>query len=75
MDLVVTVVPVTVVHNEITLMLSPPTDNLPAFAAYNRMWVRLWAYEEEMVWGGGEQYTYLNLRGRHYPIWTSEQGK
>ncbi|KAG0726067.1 Sulfoquinovosidase [Chionoecetes opilio] len=42
--------------------------------AYNRLWVRLWAEEEEQVWGVGEQYSYLNLRGRHYPVWTSEQG-
>ncbi|KAK3892406.1 hypothetical protein Pcinc_003740 [Petrolisthes cinctipes] len=41
---------------------------------YNRIWVRVWAEEEESVWGAGEQYTYLNLRGRHFPIWTSEQG-
>ena len=43
--------------------------------AYNRLWVGLWAEEEEQVWGVGEQYTYLNLRGRHYPVWTSEQGE
>ncbi|KAK3853291.1 hypothetical protein Pcinc_040160, partial [Petrolisthes cinctipes] len=41
---------------------------------YNRIWVRVWAEEEESVWGAGEQYTYLNLRGRYFPIWTSEQG-
>ncbi|XP_050728343.1 sulfoquinovosidase-like isoform X2 [Eriocheir sinensis] len=42
--------------------------------AYNRLWVRLWAEAEEQVWGVGEQFSYLNLRGRHYPVWTSEQG-
>lgn len=42
---------------------------------YNRLWVRLWAEEMENVWGAGEQYSYLNLRGRHYPVWTSEQGE
>ncbi|XP_042219647.1 sulfoquinovosidase-like [Homarus americanus] len=41
---------------------------------YNRMWVRFYADEEERVWGGGEQYTYFNLRGHDFPIWTSEQG-
>ncbi|KAG7170296.1 Sulfoquinovosidase-like [Homarus americanus] len=40
---------------------------------YNRMWVRFYADEEERVWGGGEQYTYFNLRGHDFPIWTSEQ--
>ncbi|KAK4287507.1 hypothetical protein Pmani_039424 [Petrolisthes manimaculis] len=42
--------------------------------SYNRIWVSVWAEEEERVWGAGEQYTYLNLRGRHFPIWTTEQG-
>ncbi|XP_071524463.1 sulfoquinovosidase-like [Panulirus ornatus] len=41
---------------------------------YSRMWVRLSAEEAERVWGAGEQYTYLNLRGHAFPIWTSEQG-
>ena len=26
------------------------------------------------MWGGGEQYTYLNMRGREYPVWVREQG-
>ncbi|XP_063866512.1 sulfoquinovosidase-like [Scylla paramamosain] len=42
--------------------------------AYNRFWARLWTEKVEQVWGAGEQYTYLNLRGREYPIWTREQG-
>ena len=30
---------------------------------------------EEYIWGGGEQYSYFNLReGSIYPIWTREQG-
>lgn len=41
---------------------------------FNRMWVRFSAEQDEQVWGGGEQYTYLNLRGHYFPIWTSEQG-
>ncbi|XP_069995197.1 sulfoquinovosidase-like [Penaeus vannamei] len=49
-------------------------NNLMTDSPYNRMWLRLSADEDEKVYGGGEQYTYLNLRGRHYPIWTSEQG-
>ena len=35
--------------------------------------MELVAEEEEYVWGGGEQFTYLNLRGREYPIWVREQ--
>ena len=40
----------------------------------NRIWFRLPAKEEEFVWGCGEQMSYFNLRGRHFPLWTSEPG-
>jgi alpha-glucosidase len=36
--------------------------------------MELVAEEAEYVYGGGEQFTYLNLRGRSYPIWVREQG-
>ncbi len=42
--------------------------------ALNRVWVRLPAQANEKVWGCGEQMSYLNLRGRHFPLWTSEPG-
>ena len=41
---------------------------------FDRLWLRLHAEEDESVFGGGEQYTYFNLRGRDYPVWTREQG-
>lgn len=40
----------------------------------NRTWWRLVAEQGEQVWGCGEQMSYLNLRGRHFPLWTSEPG-
>lgn len=40
----------------------------------NRFWLRLTADESEHVWGCGEQMSYFNLRGRHFPLWTSEPG-
>ena len=41
----------------------------------NRWFLRLVATEDEYVWGGGEQYSFFNLRnGGSYPIWTREQG-
>ncbi|KAK7070085.1 hypothetical protein SK128_004084 [Halocaridina rubra] len=43
-------------------------------AEYNRLWVKFQAEVDEKVFGGGEQYTYLNLRGYDFPIWTQEQG-
>lgn len=40
----------------------------------NRFWMRINAEQSEKVWGGGEQMSYFNLRGRHFPLWTSEPG-
>ena len=42
---------------------------------FNRLWLRVPAERDEMVYGGGEQFTYLDLRGRLYPVWTREQGR
>lgn len=56
--------------NEQRLMLKPKS----AAAGLNRFWLRLAAEENERVWGCGEQMSYFNLRGRHFPLWTSEPG-
>lgn len=40
----------------------------------NRIWLRLYAEKEEKVYGLGEQFSYFNLRGKNFPLWTSEQG-
>lgn len=40
----------------------------------NRVRIALVAEPEEFVYGCGEQFSYLNLRGRLFPLWTSEQG-
>ncbi len=40
----------------------------------NRFWFRLHAEPDEQVWGCGEQMSYLNLRHRRFPLWTSEPG-
>lgn len=42
--------------------------------AINRLWLRVKAEEDECCWGCGEQMSYFNLRGRHFPLWTSEPG-
>ena len=42
--------------------------------AINRLWLRIAAEEDECIWGCGEQMSYFNLRGRHFPLWTSEPG-
>ncbi|HBF28737.1 MAG TPA: hypothetical protein DDW73_03755 [Rhizobium sp.] len=53
-------------------------DNQILFTAkdpsINRVWFRLVAEEPEHVWGGGEQMSYFDMRGRRFPLWTSEPG-
>ncbi|RFB12074.1 alpha-glucosidase [Bacillus sp. HNG] len=40
----------------------------------NRFWIRLTADETEKVYGCGEQLSYFNMRGKNFPLWTSEPG-
>lgn len=40
----------------------------------NRFWLNLEADPQEKIYGCGEQFSYFNLRGRNFPLWTSEQG-
>merc|ERR1711892_914112 len=51
-----------------------PEEFYPAVVGYNRFWANVVGEESEGIFGGGEQYTYLNLKGRNYPIWVREQG-
>lgn len=40
----------------------------------NRFWLRIEADKDEKCYGCGEQMSYFNLRGRNFPLWTSEPG-
>lgn len=40
----------------------------------NRMWLRLAAQSQDHIYGCGEQFSYFDLRGKPFPLWTSEQG-
>ncbi|TDP95318.1 alpha-glucosidase [Halanaerobium saccharolyticum] len=40
----------------------------------NRFWLRINAKKEEKIYGCGEQLSYFNLRGKNFPLWTSEPG-
>ena len=40
----------------------------------NRMWLRLAAEGDEHIYGCGELYSALDLRGRRVPLWVQEQG-
>ncbi|NTV36264.1 MAG: hypothetical protein HGA53_04860, partial [Anaerolineaceae bacterium] len=41
---------------------------------FNFACLRLPASAEEAVYGGGMQFSHLNLRGKQFPIWTCEAG-
>ena len=43
-------------------------------APINRVWLRVHADSSEKVYGCGEQMSYFNMRGKHFPLWTSEPG-
>lgn len=43
-------------------------------SSFNRFWLRIQADEQEKVFGCGEQLSYLNLRGKNFPLWSSEPG-
>ena len=40
----------------------------------NRFWIRLQANHNEKVYGCGEQLSHFNMRGKNFPLWTSEPG-
>ena len=40
----------------------------------NRFWIRLQADKDEHCYGCGEQISYFDLRGRNFPLWSSEPG-
>lgn len=42
--------------------------------AINRFWLRVNADKNEHCYGCGEQMSYFDLRGRHFPLWSSEPG-
>lgn len=40
----------------------------------NRLWIRIKAEPDEHIYGCGEQFSELDLRGKKVPLWVSEQG-
>jgi alpha-glucosidase len=49
-------------------------DRCPQGDPFDRLTVDFAADPDEVIWGGGEQMSYLALNGRAFPIWTSEPG-
>ena len=62
------------------LKVSLDQGHLPWFGVgcavedFDRLAVSFVLLSEEIVWGGGEQMSYLSLNGRRFPMWTSEPG-
>jgi len=40
----------------------------------NRFWLKIPANESEAIYGCGEQFSEVNLRGKKVPLWVEEQG-
>ena len=47
---------------------------LTALSPHNRITLDFTLGSDKVLWGGGEQMSYLALNGRKFPIWTSEPG-
>lgn len=47
---------------------------ITSLTAHNRITIDFALGDDDVVWGGGEQMSYLALNGRRFPIWTSEPG-
>ena len=54
------------------ISLESVVDEMKYFT-FIRFWAEIVGNEREHVYGGGEQYTYLDLKSRKYPIWVREQ--
>jgi alpha-glucosidase len=46
----------------------------PQAPSYNRFRISLPGSGSEHIYGCGEQFSHLDLKGRNFPLWTSEQG-
>jgi len=45
-----------------------------ALCRHDRLTIDVTLGSDDILWGGGEQMSYLALNGRTFPIWTSEPG-
>ncbi|MFX0188408.1 MAG: alpha-glucosidase [Candidatus Hodarchaeota archaeon] len=52
------------------LIIKPECSN----KQINRFWIKIPAQYDEAIYGCGEQYSELNLRGKEVPLWVEEQG-
>lgn len=61
---------------KVALALAPGASRLTlaALTGHDRITIDLALAPEDVLWGGGEQMSYLVLNGRNFPLWTSEPG-
>ena len=50
------------------LLIAPKTEN----DSLNRLWIKLKSKSEEAIFGCGEQFSKLNLKGYNVPIWVED---
>ncbi|MFW9820520.1 MAG: alpha-glucosidase [Candidatus Thorarchaeota archaeon] len=66
-------------EQELNVKIEIENDNLRincscSDSKINRFWLRIPAKKEEAIYGCGEQFSELNLRGKDVPLWVEEQG-
>ncbi|NBB23675.1 alpha-glucosidase [Porphyrobacter sp. SLTP] len=61
---------------KLALSLAPGASRLSvnALTGHDRITLDFTLAPDDVLWGGGEQMSYLALNGRTFPIWTSEPG-
>ncbi|MEA1617621.1 alpha-glucosidase [Erythrobacter sp. T5W1-R] len=61
---------------KVALSLAPDAARLSvtALSGHDRITLDVLLAPDDVLWGGGEQMSYLALNGRTFPIWTSEPG-
>jgi alpha-glucosidase len=61
---------------KVALSLAPDAQRLTmtALTGHDRITLDFTLGPDDVLWGGGEQMSYLALNGRTFPIWTSEPG-
>jgi sulfoquinovosidase len=62
------------VRAEVALASGASRLMVRALSAHDRVTVDFALGADDVLWGGGEQMSYLALNGRTFPIWTSEPG-
>ena len=58
----------------VTVSLEGARLVIAAKAPHDRVTINFTLADDDVLWGGGEQMSYLALNGRNFPVWTSEPG-